>query len=161
MENSDFVSDSSLKNNYRISFYYALEWNDSCCSFQIGWALQHLSLTAPSQERNEYVFKNDFETWNPEYMLGGHNPLEPRMSSKRNCGLKRQRHQHWNSSEYRDHNNKYGNNGNRRWHDQRQWGLCRCVLGTRSQSLGLYPEYREMKLESWWNFASSLWMGEH
>ena len=47
------------------------------------------------------VFEDDFETWNsegspsrtPEYILGDHNPLEPRMSSERNYGPKRLRHQ--------------------------------------------------------------------
>ena len=130
LENSDFMSDSSLKNNYRISFYCALEWNDFCCSFLVRGALQHSLLTAPSRERIN-VFEDDFETWSPdgspsrtpEHMLGGHNPLEPRMSYGQNYGLERLRYQHWNSFGYRDHNNKYGNNGNRRW-----WGLSRHVL---------------------------------
>ena len=156
LENNDFVSDSSLKNNYRVSFYYALEWNDSCCSFPVGGALQHPLLTAPSRQQNEYAFEDDFETWSPEgsssrtpeYMLSGHNLLEPRMSFGWNYGPERLRRQHRNSSRYWDHNNKYGNNGNMRWQDQRWSGLCRCVWGTESQSLGLYLEYREMELES-------------
>lgn len=102
--------------------------NQNNYNLPVGGALQHPPLTAPSRERNEYVFEDDFETWSPEgspsrtpeYMLGGHNPLEPRMSSGRNYGPERLRHQHRNSSGYRDHNNKYGNNGNRRWRDRRR-----------------------------------------
>ena len=41
------------------------------------------------------VFEDDFETWSPEgspsrtpeYMLGGHNPLEPRIISNGTMGL--------------------------------------------------------------------------
>ena len=99
--------------------------NQNNYNLPVGGALQHPPLTAPSRERNEYVFEDDFETWSPEgspsrtpeYMLGGHNPLEPRMSSGRNYGPERLRHQHRNSSGYRDHNNKYGN---RRWRDRRR-----------------------------------------
>ncbi|RVX20545.1 Homeobox protein LUMINIDEPENDENS [Vitis vinifera] len=69
--------------------------NQNNYNLPVGGALQHPPLTAPSRERNEYVFEDDFETWSPEgspsrtpeYMLGGHNPLEPRMSSGRTMGL--------------------------------------------------------------------------
>ena len=88
-------------------------------------------LTAPPRERNEYAFEGEFETWSPEgspsrtpdynmIMLGGHNPLEPRMSSGRNHPPPdRLRYQHRTSSGYRDYNIiKHGNNGNRRWRDR-------------------------------------------
>ena len=149
-DNGSFISVRGLKWSAPIGKQWFCEWffpkkqlqNKFLLCFEMKWFLLLLPdwrsfAAAPADNsfpRTKWMcFEDDFETWSledspsrtPEYMLGGHNPLKPRMSSGWNYEPERLRHRHRNSSGYRDHNNKYGK---RRWRDRRWWGLCRCVL---------------------------------